>query len=199
MTKEALENYLCEEKAFEGSFTVLFFRLARCYHTVIDVGAACGYYTRIAHHQMKKGKIYAYEPSPLRFNKLKKLETKNTYFHQVAISDKKGVANFQYYPDEKTSGRIISSDEGISFRVKTDTLDALHDTEQIDAIKIDTEGHEIQVLTGAKNIIKRCQPDLFIEYHDKRGKIIDWLMGKKYKIIDFSNGRLFSTPYEVVT
>jgi hypothetical protein len=51
--------------------------------------------------------------------------------------------------------------------VETRTLDDLvRDTglEVVDLVKIDVEGHELEVLKGAKNAIERFLPTIFIEY-----------------------------------
>ena len=61
-----------------------------------------------------------------------------------------------------------STDQSID--VEMDSGDNLCDSRgfEPDVIKIDVEGHEIKVLKGLAEIIRRCLPLIFLEIHPKR-------------------------------
>lgn len=69
--------------------------------------------------------------------------------------------------DEKawTSGFQFESKDTLVFRDSV-ALDDMHELPKIDAIKIDVEGAELEVLYGAINLIRRDKPKILIEIHD---------------------------------
>lgn len=65
--------------------------------------------------------------------------------------------------------KIVTLDVGTSFITEGGssnemTLDSIVGDRQIDLIKIDTDGYEMQVIRGSKETIERCNPDLFLEF-----------------------------------
>jgi len=58
-------------------------------------------------------------------------------------------------------GTSFVADGGSSYET---TLDGIVRGRHIDLIKVDTDGYEMQVIRGSKETIKRCSPDLFLEY-----------------------------------
>lgn len=52
--------------------------------------------------------------------------------------------------------------EGVEI-VSLDTDPALEDLERVDLLKIDAEGHELDVLEGARQLIARHRPKIFVE------------------------------------
>ena len=61
------------------------------------------------------------------------------------------------------NGQVVPLGHG-EIRVRTLALDSLADR-AIGFIKIDVEGYELEVLRGARNLISRHQPNLFVEVH----------------------------------
>ena len=144
----------------------------------IDIGSHYGYYSIIAAKKYKKAKILSFEPVPenlrilkknVKFNKLKNVKPYN-----YALSNKNGLFEFKLSEASDSSGfyghpltptiKII--------KVKTKKLDDIINSEksinQISVIKIDTEGHEIEVLEGMKKIIEKNNKIIFfIEFNPK--------------------------------
>ena len=57
-------------------------------------------------------------------------------------------------------------------------------------MKIDVEGHEKNVITGGRNLIKKCKPNLLIEIEerhsdDKTENIINYVNNLGYKSYEF--------------
>ena len=88
-------------------------------------------------------------------------------------------------------------------RVPTQTVDALvagQGLERVDLIKIDVEGHEFQVLTGAVETITRFRPQILIEVFEetlcRQGTCVEAVLGflttHGYALNEFSdvNGEL---------
>ena len=58
------------------------------------------------------------------------------------------------------------------------------DSEIIKLIKIDVEGHEYEVLEGAKNIIEKHKPQILIEtFKNKRNKLFEWCKNNNYELL----------------
>ena len=138
----------------------------------VDVGVYRGVYTfqlaKISKH------VHSFEPNPLIFpylNKNLQKLIKNLTLYNVALSDKNGetelripirnkYANKNNYEEMYESGRATIHENNIinseynSFKVRTVKLDDILINNPIGFVKIDAEGHEKDILMGAKEIIK---------------------------------------------
>jgi FkbM family methyltransferase len=137
----------------------------------VDVGANIGCHSLVA--SKIASKVIAVEPEPNVRNRLieniKLNSIKNIIVYDYAISDYIGKAIF-YPPKNNQSNKVLGSlsfreqNEEIGFEVKVTSLDELLKNEpRIDFIKIDVEGHNREVILGAKNIIKKHNPKILYE------------------------------------
>ena len=148
-----------------------------------DVGAYIGIYTlAMARAAGPGGFVCAFEPNPATFGRLRQHVLQNgltnVHLNQVAISSAEGRAKLNA-PTKENSGAasLLSSNMPARFEarpveVRVTCLDAYcrkHPVDRVDIIKIDCQGYELQVLTGASNILEKCRPRLLVEYD------IDWL------------------------
>ena len=172
---------------------------------VIDVGAHLGRYSLISAKRVDKdGKVISIEANPLVLEKLKKnLElnqlTNTTSLNLAVFSEKTKIKLF--FPTEGLKNTIyntVISDRSINserfIEVNTDTLDnILHENdikyEDVNWIKIDVEGAELEVLKGASNVLSKSKDiSLLIEIHNlSDGKnlynpIMDLLNNYNFKI-----------------
>ena len=74
--------------------------------------------------------------------------------------------------------------------VQQKTLDSFNFS-NVDYIKIDVEGHELKVLKGATNTIKKYNPLIIME---ENGSAVLWKKGKSNEAIDY----LLSLNYKIV-
>lgn len=159
---------------------------------VVDVGANIGYYTLLMAKIAKK--VYAFEPEIEAFKILKKNIKENGFKNVVlinaAVGDKNG--EIEFVRDEENFGnhriKPLFADAASPLekreKVRIVKLDEVI-KEKIDLIKIDTQGWEPQVINGAKEIIKRDKPIIFLEYTPadyQDNKMITFLQ-KNYKCI----------------
>lgn len=130
--------------------------------TVVDIGAHWGYYTTLAAELSGgTGKVFAFEPNPNNYSLLiKNIETNgytNVTATQKAVSDKVGIAELFLAQGNSGDHRIYNpGNDRESIQIETVSLDEFFKdkNEQIDLIKIDTQGAEMAILQGMDNIIK---------------------------------------------
>lgn len=143
---------------------------------VIDIGSNIGRYTfKLSSLVGKKGFVYSFEPMDKSFFILSSLiylsGKKNILPIKIAISNftrkvkmipsSSKISNFIF--DTKTESKIINRSQKnyeYNYSIKIDDLNIL---EKIKFIKIDCEGHEFEVLSGAINLIKKNNPTILVE------------------------------------
>lgn len=139
---------------------------------VIDIGGNLGFFVLILNELVgDSGKIYSFEPSKKLHHKLtstiKINNLQNVSIVNLALGESEGSTTLHYNPRQSGLSSIISDFEGdtLSEEIKITTLDnfSTNLTGRVSFIKIDTEGYEPQVLKGAKELIKRDRPTIYIE------------------------------------
>src|SRR4030095_6099777 len=137
--------------------------------TFIDIGAHIGRYTLISSRRVGTiGKVIAIEADPENFKILcRNIELNNasnvTSLNATVYSDKRRI---MFYKSDKLGNSIYNTllSERLGYEtfleVETDTLDKLIESihikpENINWIKIDVEGAELEVLKGATNILTK--------------------------------------------
>lgn len=133
----------------------------------VDVGAASGYWTtRIARRGVF---VYAVEPHPVSARLLMDLtrDYDNVAVLPVALggSNHRSTLNLHVKPSHSSLVKQGADYLHVRVPVRVRTLDSLG-IENIDLIKIDTEGYEVNVLRGARETIRRQHPVLIIEVHN---------------------------------
>lgn len=133
----------------------------------IDIGANAGYYTALLSELVgDKGFVQAYEPQVRLVELLKKTISVNGYVRwaQVsgaAVSDRAGPATLFSHPSWLGSAALLPGGHPGEdpFAVSTIALDGEGFTgarcRDVHFVKIDVQGHEMQVLAGMQNIISR--------------------------------------------
>ncbi len=147
----------------------LFEQFIREGDTVYDVGAHVGFYTLLASILTgPMGRVYAFEPFPRNIRYLERHlalnRVNNVTVFEAAVTDTEGWADFQE-SDSHMEGRVS---HGGSLRVKTVSLDRLVAGETIlppDIIKVDAEGAESAVLSGAGKILVDFRPVILLATH----------------------------------
>jgi FkbM family methyltransferase len=144
-------------------------RLAKAFNIPVnvffDVGANIGQTASAALANFPDARIFAFEPHAPAFGALMN-SVRSPYFSafNLALSDKCGEAKFFEYGDLATCNSMVSNSQyAVRARhpsktviVECQTLDNFcetHGVEQIDVLKIDTEGHDVAVLRGAERML----------------------------------------------
>lgn len=135
----------------------------------VDVGANVGHYSNKILSVAPGARIIAFEPHPRNYEKLNSSlgRLDNVRLYNFACGDVKGdLELFDYRSQDRSShaslyrGVIesIHKAESVSHRVPVVKLDDILNSEginKIDLLKIDVEGHEMRVLIGAENHIRK--------------------------------------------
>jgi len=182
---------------YEELSAKLWFEMTRLDGYFFDIGAHTGIYSILGNLGKTDNNIISIEPYFLNFSrllsnlKINNIQTKNCLLG--AATNTEGVAKFSVKTnlDYHTSGGAVSEDG--NFSVSKIKIDKLNLNKKIKGMKIDTEGHEFQVLEGAKNYIERDKPDLIFEINEKSfNKCLELLSPYSYKyfFIDENNKKL---------
>lgn len=135
--------------------------------TAIDVGAYTGIYSIIA--EKEGASVIAFEPNYSVYKRLVKNVRLNDCIvecYMEAVSDREGRLRFIGKPGlDMTSAGRVESGEGPGSIVPSVMIDDLA-LSDVSAIKIDTEGHEVEVLIGSIDTIKKCKPLIITEALD---------------------------------
>ena len=135
----------------------------------IDVGANFGIYSYALSKLCKR--VEAFEPLPRCVKTIEALNASNVKVHNVGLSSMRGYMRL-YTPIINgipyTAWSSFNSTEGDyeSIDVPIHTLDE-YDFKNVSFIKIDAEGHELEILRGAAETIKREKPVLLIEIEQR--------------------------------
>ena len=181
----------------------------------IDVGVYRGVYS----YEMSKysEKVHSFEPNPIIFkyiNKNLKKFIKNIHLYNFALSNQNKTINLkipirnsnsnkeifeEYYEMGKATIHNENNFENYeNFEIQTKTIDELSFDNKISFIKIDVEGHELEVIEGAKNTIKKDKPILLVEIEKQYTKkevaeSINFINSLGYKSYFFDKKDLKST------
>jgi len=136
--------------------------------TVVDVGALIGYYTLLAAKRVgDNGRVLAFEPSPTAFSLLLKNikinNRNNIKAFKYAVSDKNGKKTFDL--SRLSFAHTKSSDTIVVNTVFIDSFLHSLSIEDVDLVKIDVEGAELEVLRGMRKILSRGKVKIICEVH----------------------------------
>ena len=137
---------------------------------VVDAGANIGMFSLFAAKKVgEQGKVFSFEPVPATQRLLKRnIELngiKNVEVVPFALGEKKGELSFSIFPESLECSSGFFDNEGSREKVNQITLDEFveeNKIHKIDFIKSDVEGMERNLLTGARNTIKKFKPKLAI-------------------------------------
>jgi FkbM family methyltransferase len=147
---------------------------------VFDVGANSGTMALQFAKSVPSGKVYAFEPTFYAFSKfIKNLELNPELAQRIVpiqtfvSSGTSGETTIKAYASWKVGGvvkeaqhhvhgGIEKSAAGIS-AISLDDFCEQYKIQRLDFIKIDTDGHELEVLKGARKVISKFTPTIIFE------------------------------------
>jgi len=203
-------RWLMSNRCFDGHARNLsmFRMLVHPGDVVFDVGANIGYYTRYIAHHLQPSRLLAFEPMSGNAEILERnvqLGDVTSIVHVVrsALSDHDAQEDLQVDDvmggsavlDSIARGRPSQGREHVGLgprteRVRVQTLDSFLNAEgelPPDMMKIDTEGAELLVLTGASKLLRDHPPRLLIATHgaDRAREVVQLLDTAHYVCFGF--------------
>ncbi len=154
----------------------------------LDIGAHTGIYTIIGNLNKNNNNIISIEPFYLNYCrllsnlKLNNISTNNCFL--AAVSNQNSIRKFSINTNNSYHTQAGHISEKGQFSVNTLTLDSLklEKYQKIIAMKIDTEGHEIEILEGSSKMIETNKPDIIFEINESSlNRCINLLKKSQYK------------------
>lgn len=150
-----------------------FLALTKAKNRLLDVGALHGAFSLAFAIMAPTRKVVAVEPSPIAFAKLLYNVCKNDLganivMRELALSDASGSLQMYYEWEHVVASPLAGLGEmvWVEKRLGDELCEKL--AFEPDVIKIDVEGHELKVINGLAQTIKRAKPLLFVEIHPAR-------------------------------
>ncbi|MHC4575295.1 MAG: FkbM family methyltransferase [Planctomycetota bacterium] len=147
---------------------------------IFDVGANFGAMSLQYAKLVPFGRVYSFEPTFYAFSKLKKnlelnpdLAKRVVAVQSFVSSRSSGETGIKAYASWKVGGAtegtkhrvhggILKSADGIG-AISLDDFCEENEIQRLDFIKIDTDGHELEVLKGAQKVIGKFRPTIIFE------------------------------------
>lgn len=142
----------------------------------LDIGSNIGYYALLERKLVEdEGKVIAIEPSPLNVSYLKNNINRNgftnieTFNFALSSSD----CEVRFLMDAKSNlSKVVNENDyclgGSVIRVPARSLDSFSEQysfDKLDFLRMDVEGHEMEIFRGGSRTIERFKPALLIECH----------------------------------
>ncbi len=176
---------------------------------LFDCGSNFGFYSLYIASKNKKNKIVAFEASPFTYMDMKKNISLNNFssikINNLAVSNTENLKLTFYESENDWESSITHSNFSSKSKilVKTTTLDVLTKKQIFDnytvIIKLDVEGHEMNVIDGSLSLIKKCSPIIILEFSKfiNKDKNYNYSYLKSFLInYDYD---IYNAKYEITT
>ena len=154
---------------------------------ILDIGANIGNHSVYWAVRSDAKKIYSFEPVEDFFKILKRNVEINRVNNKVKIfniglSDQKINGSISHYDPTNIGGTAIKQD--LNGNLALDKLDNIKiEEDTIDFVKIDVEGHELEVLKGAKETLLKYKPVISLEiFSENKTKVHEYLTKLGYRL-----------------
>ena len=187
-TAQWIDSTILMTGTFEPTTTELIRRVLAPGMVAVDVGANIGWLTlTMADAVQSSGMVWAFEPSDWTFARLKKNIELNTFENITAVRAAVGESDGSVEIMLPCGYRLDGSDTATKQHVDLVSLDTLLQGRTIDLLKIDTDGSELEVILGARNLIQRSRPVIILEViartpNDKLQRLAKLLSDAQYAI-----------------
>jgi FkbM family methyltransferase len=162
---------IAENLAYEPHLTRAIAESLKPGDSFVDVGANIGWFSLLAAARVgPTGRVLSIEAEPSNIELLVRSSHANGFANVVAMSvaasDRAGAVLLQRLGGSNaaifTSAESAAPGDRWVSAVSLDQLSSL--VPGLDVMKIDVEGAELLVLRGAQDLIRRYQPEIFLEY-----------------------------------
>lgn len=155
---------------------------------IVDVGAFIGTHARAFSTLVaKSGKVHAFEPNNSIYRYLEENATNSPVFNIETFPLALGATDARMSiigstdSNQGASYLDVANDIDCQTLAEVKQLDSLN-LGQVDFIKIDVEGMEFPVLTGAQRTVNTYQPTIFLETNSLESsfRILEWARQQSY-------------------
>ncbi|MBT3257915.1 MAG: FkbM family methyltransferase [Deltaproteobacteria bacterium] len=194
----------------EDDHREIFLREIENEYRILDIGANIGYYALMEAILVgKRGRVFAFEPDQRNLELLNanvKLNNLNSVIsiYGAAISNRSGMKNLAVH-DRSNLNVLINNDRDFSeyeYSLKVQTFDIyelLQEIGKVNLIRMDIEGHEVEILDGIIRLIRdesKFVPEKIVfevhtesydnKKHNMRNKLVE-LFNNGYRIKTLSS------------
>lgn len=176
---------------------------------IVDIGANIGYYTLLFGHAVgPSGRVFAVEPEPRNYDLLRanvrESLLNNITLLNYAVGSKDAVSKL-FVANQSNVHTLVKGQKPESKYVKVQekTLDSIVrevGASNVDLVRMDVEGYEVEILKGAAETLSRYKPIVIMEVHfhlvgnDEISRMLDCLKTFNYKA-DYIVNRKLDYPW----
>jgi FkbM family methyltransferase len=138
------------------------------------------------------GRVLSFEPSPDTNKVLQRVIEMNQLADQISVrseavsSEVSATREFYGFPVVGANANSLIPQPGATttFRVPTVSIDSLSIVTEVSCLKIDAEGAEVAVLSGADKVIRHFNPAIALDVHPRALSVSGHTVGDLAQIID---------------
>lgn len=165
---------------WETSHREKYYKYLKKADVVVTAGGNQGLYTRLYSNIFKA--VYSFEPDALNFHALVRNNQKdNVIKMNCGLGAEAGFLSLNRPDMTNTGMHHFSGNGGI---IPILPLDAFN-FNRLDLLQLDVEGYEYNVITGAINTIRHCNPVIVLE-RARNSAVMQLMSDLEYKLIDDS-------------
>ena len=207
---DQIGSEIFRQRIFDLAVSECAWRLLAPGDRVIDAGANIGYMTMLfAARVAPAGEVHAFEPHPEVVKRLQANVVRaqaggggpSIAVHQCALGAGRGEANLfesDYFSINQGTASIANAPSAAATNgskrhaVALETLDDLFPTERFALMKIDVEGFELEVLTGAERLLSsgRVRDVIYEDHSLGESGLADRLTSHGYTVFAIGHGSL---------
>ena len=184
--KDAIQKCHFDGKLYEPEELEIIAKYFPAGAEFIDIGSNVGNHAIFAAIALPSKRVLAFEPALyqhtlLCFNALLNQVSEKIEIRKIALSSHDGEMRIEQPAGDNSGGATLNNRHGELVRLATG------DSQIIDVelpfIKIDVEGHEMEVLAGLSHLISTRRPPIFIEVDNvNRQAFESWCVAQRYRI-----------------
>jgi FkbM family methyltransferase len=174
--------------AYEDKYRSLIIELLPNKRTFVDVGANVGIWSLPMKSHFKN--VISYEPSKQNIECIKANIPNGIELREKAVADFNGEAKFHQAGKNCGDGKLCREGVKSTYVVPVVKLDD-ENLIDVDMIKIDTQGWELDVLKGMSNLINSQQPWIMIEVNEDIDKCCALMESLNYETVYVKSKRNF--------
>jgi FkbM family methyltransferase len=180
-SKNLIDHKVLFTGAYERDTNTVLEKFIREGDLVIEAGSNTGSETLLVSRLVgRKGKVLAFEPVPHVFDKLKKNielnNISNVELFDIALGNDNSEIPFNInsksHPNQGMGTKLkLNFKDGKTILVNQNTVDSIwkqrNSQEKVSFIKMDIQGGELDMLKGARNVLEKFKPFIFLEANNR--------------------------------